>query len=91
MDKGKLKVGITVGSVVKSLSAGAGDRGVIPGLGGLHMPQSNWAHAPQLLSLCYEAHTPRAYAPQQKSQQWEAHALRLENSPHLPQLEKPEQ
>ena len=41
MDKGKLKVGITVSSVVKSLSAGAGDRGVIPGLGGLHMPQSN--------------------------------------------------
>ena len=84
-------MGITGSSVGKSLSASAGDRGLIPGLGGSHMPQSNWAHAPQLLSLCYEAHMPRAYAPQQKAQQWEAHALQLGSSPHLPQLEKPVQ
>ena len=88
MDKGKIKVGITGSSVGKSLSASAGDTGLIPGLGGSHMPQNNWAYVPRLLSLCYEAHTPRAYAPQQKSQQWEAHALQLESSPYLPQLEK---
>ena len=36
-------------SVVKNLSADAGNRGLIPDLGRSHMPQSNQAHAPQLL------------------------------------------
>ena len=37
--------------MVESLPAGAGDTGSSPGLGGSHMPRSNWAHEPQLLSL----------------------------------------
>ena len=37
--------------MVESLPANAGDAGSSPGLGGSRMPQSNWAHEPQLLSL----------------------------------------
>ena len=39
------------GAVVESLPANAGDTGSSPGLGGSHMPWSNWAREPQLLSL----------------------------------------
>ena len=61
--------------------ANAGDTGLIPGPGISHMPQSNYARAPQLLSLCSrarvpqllslhatttEAHMPRACALQQE-------------------------
>ena len=67
--------------MVENLPANAGDTGSIPGLGGSHMLQSNWVHAPQLLSLCSraqepllspraataEAQIPRACAPQQES------------------------
>ena len=60
--------------------ANAGDTGSSPGPGGSHILQSNWAHAPQLLSLrsrarepqvlsphaaTTEAHEPGAHAPQQ--------------------------
>ena len=37
--------------MVENLPADAGDTGSSPGLGRSHMPQSNWAHEPQLLSL----------------------------------------
>ena len=37
--------------MVESLPANAGDAGSSPGLGGSHMPRSNWACEPQLLSL----------------------------------------
>ena len=37
--------------MVESLPAGAGDTGSGPGMGGSHMPRSNWAREPQLLSL----------------------------------------
>ena len=37
--------------MVESLPASAGDTGSSPGLGGSHVPQSNWACEPQLLSL----------------------------------------
>ena len=37
--------------MVESLPANAGDTGSGPGLGGSHMPRSNWAREPQLLSL----------------------------------------
>ena len=43
--------GFPGGAVVESLPAGAGDMGSSPGLGGSHMPRSNWAREPQLLSL----------------------------------------
>ena len=64
------------GAVVKNLPANAEDTGSIPGPGRSHMPWSNWARAPQLLSpraATTEAHAPRARAPQQeKPPQWEA-------------------
>ena len=49
------------GSVVKNPPANAGDTGLSPGPGRSHMPRSNLAHAPQLLSLC--ATTTEAHAP----------------------------
>ena len=38
--------------MVENLPASAGDTGLSPGLGRSHMPRSNWAREPQLLSLC---------------------------------------
>ena len=70
--------------MVENLPANAGDTGSSHGLGRSHMPQSNWAREPQLLSL----------------QVWslcsatrEAAIVRglrttMKSSPHLPQLEK---
>ena len=46
-----MKGGFPGGAVVGSLPADAGDAGSSPGLGGSHMPQSDWAREPQLLSL----------------------------------------
>ncbi|KAJ8794632.1 hypothetical protein J1605_003103 [Eschrichtius robustus] len=43
--------GFPGGAVVENLPANAGDTGSSPGLGRSHMPQSNWAREPQLLSL----------------------------------------
>ena len=37
--------------MVENLPANAGDTGLSPGLEGSHMPRSNWAREPQLLSL----------------------------------------
>ena len=47
----KSPMGFRGGAVVASLLANAVDMGSSPGLGGSHMPRSNWAHEPQLLSL----------------------------------------
>ena len=38
--------------MVENLPANAGDTGSSPGLGRSHMPRSDWAREPQLLSLC---------------------------------------
>ena len=38
--------------MVENLPANAGDAGSSPGLGRFHMPRSNSAREPQLLSLC---------------------------------------
>ncbi len=70
--------------MVENLPAIAGDAGSSPGLGGSHMPQSNGACEPQLLSLrvwslcsaTREAATVRGTRTAMKS------------GPHLPQLEK---
>ena len=43
--------GFPGGAVVENLPANAGDTGSSPGLGGSHMPRSDWAREPQLLSL----------------------------------------
>ena len=47
----RLCPGFPGGAVVGSLPASAGDTGSSPGLGGSHMPRSNKACEPQLLSL----------------------------------------
>ena len=44
-------MGFPGGAVVGSLPASVGDTGSSPGLGRSHMPRSNWAREPQLLSL----------------------------------------
>ena len=43
--------GFPGGAVVENLPAKAGDAGSSPGLGGSHVPRSNWDREPQLLSL----------------------------------------
>ena len=76
--------GFPGGAVVEGLPANAGDTGSGPGLGRSHMPRSNWAREPQLLSLrvwslCSttgEAATVRGPCTAMKS------------GPRLPQLEK---
>ena len=77
-------MGFPGGAVVESLPADAGDTGSSPGLGGSHVPRSNWAREPQLLSLriwslCSE--TRKATI---------VRGLRtvMKSGPHLPQLEK---
>ena len=76
--------GFPGGAAVKNLPANAGDTSSIPGLGRSHMPRSNWAREPQLLSLrvwslcstTREAATVRGPRTTMKS------------GPRLPQLEK---
>ena len=70
--------------MVGSLPANAGDAGSSPGLGGSHMPRSNWAREPQLLSL-------RVWS--LCSATGEAAMVRgpraaMRSGPHLPQLEE---
>ena len=76
--------GFPGGAVVESLPANAGDAGSSPGLGGSHMPRSNWAREPQLLSL-------RVWS--LCSARREAAIVRgprtaMKSGPRLPQLEK---
>ena len=76
--------GFPGGAVVENLPANAGDTGSSPGLGGSHVPRSDWAREPQLLSLriwslCSatgEAATVRGPRTAMKS------------GPHSPQLER---
>ena len=52
--KSRLKtfvLGFPGGAVVENLPANAGDTGSSPDLGRSHMPWSNWAREPQILSL----------------------------------------
>ena len=77
-------MGFPGGAVVESLPANAGDTGSSPGLGGSHMPRSNWAREPQLLSL-------RVWSLCSATR--EAAIVRglhtaMKSGPHLPQLEK---
>ena len=70
--------------MVGSLPAGAGDVGSSPGLGGSHMPRSDWAREPQLLglrvwSLCSATReAARVGGP----------STAVKGGPRLPQLEK---
>ena len=55
--------GFPGGAVVKNPPANAGDTGSIPGPGRSHMPRSNWARAPQLLSLPSRTREPQLLKP----------------------------
>ena len=91
------------GTMVKNPPANAGDTGSSPGPGRSHMPQSNSARVPQLLSLCsracepqllsprattIEARTPRAHAPQREATTMGSPCTTTKSSPGSPQLEK---
>ena len=70
--------------MVENLPADAGDVGSSPGLGGSHMPQSNWAREPQLLSLrvwslCSATREAAIVTGPRTA---------MKSGPHLPQLEK---
>ena len=70
--------------MVENLPANAGDTGSSPGLGRSHMPRSDWACEPQLLSL-------RVWSLCSTTR--EAAIVRgprtaMRSGPHLPQLEK---
>ena len=61
--------GFPGGAVVENPPAKAGDTGSSPGLGRSHMPRSDCAREPQLLSPCAtttEARVPTARVPQQE-------------------------
>ena len=79
-----LEWGFPGGAVVENLPANARNRGSSPGLGRSHMPWSNWAREPQLLSL-------RVWSLCSATR--EAAIVRglhtaMKSGPHLPQLEK---
>ena len=72
------------GAVVENLPANAGHTGSSPGLGRSHMPRSNWAREPRLLSL-------RVWSLCSATR--EASIVRgprttMKSGPRLPQLEK---
>ena len=64
------------GSVVKNPPANGGDTGSISDPGRSHMPWSNYACAPQLLSLCSRAWKPPLLRPC---------ATTIEEHPHTPE------
>ena len=62
----------------------AGDVGLIPGTGGSHVPWSNRAHVPQLLSPSSGAGEwllPKPLSPRVCASQREAHIQQLETGP----------
>ena len=72
------------GSVVKNPLAKAGDTGLIPDLGGFHMPWSKQARAPQLLSLHPKPQEPQLLGPRaatMKPAQLRACALQRQKPP----------
>ena len=80
----EIKQGFPGGAVVENPPANTGDMGSSPGLGRSHMPQSDWAREPQLLSL-------RVWSLCSAAR--EAAIVRgprtaMKSGPRLPQLEK---
>ena len=65
--------------MVENLPASAGDTGSSPGLGRSHMPRSNRAREPQLLSLCSAI---------REAAMVRGPRTAMKSGPHLPQLEK---
>ena len=77
-------MGFPDGAVVENLPANAGDTGSSPGLGGSHMPRSNWAREPQLLSL----HVWSLCSATREAVIVRGPHSAMKSGPHLPQLEK---
>ena len=76
-------LGFPGGAVVENLPANAGDMGSSPGLGRSHMPRSNWAREPQLLSLHVWS-----LCSATRGRDSERPAYREKSDPRSPQLEK---
>ena len=76
--------GFPGGAVVENLPANAGDTGSSPGLGRFHMPRSNWAAEPQLLSL----HIWSLCSATREAAIVRGPRTAMESGPRLPQLEK---
>ena len=55
--------GFPGGAAIENPPANAVDTGSSPGPGRSHMPQSNQAHVPQLLSLCSRTHETQLLKP----------------------------
>ena len=70
--------------MVENLPANAGDTGSSPGLGGSHMPRSNWAREPQLLSL----RTWSLFSATREATIVRGPRITMRSGPHLLQLEK---
>ena len=76
--------GFPGGAVVENPPANAGDTGSSPGLGRSHMPQSDWAREPQLLSL----HVWSLCSATREAAIVRGPRTAMKSGPHLPQLEK---
>ena len=77
-------MGFPGGAVVEGLPANAGDTGSSPGLGGSHMPQSNWVREPQLLSLRVWS----LFSATREAATVRGPRTAMKSGPHLPQLQK---
>ena len=78
------KLGFPGGAVVENLPANAGNTGSSPGLGRSHMPRSNQAREPQLLSL----HVWSLCSATREAAIVRGPRTTTKSGPHLPQLEK---
>ena len=76
--------GFPGGAVVENLPANAWDTGSSPGLGRSHVPRSNWARGPQLLSLCVWSLCPATGG----AAIVKGPRTTMKSGPRLPQLEK---
>ena len=76
--------GFPGGAVVENLPANAGETGSSPGLGRSHMPRSNWAREPQLLSL----HVWSLCSTTGEAAIVRGPRTAMKNGPRSPQLEK---
>ena len=76
--------GFPGGAVVKNPPANAGDTGSSPGLGSSHMPRSNWAREPQLLSLRVWS----LCSATREAAMVRGPCTAMKSGPRLPQLEK---
>ena len=70
--------------MVENLPGNARDTGSSPGLGRSHMPQSNWAREPQLLSLRVWS----LCSATREAAIVKGPRTAMKTGPHLPQLEK---